>query len=361
MTRTGDMRMKWMDRKNDNRTPHRRGLWDRFCPGGLLLILIVGITAASATLAQEVAVLEQQYEEVRRDIATEQTRVDSLQNALEQLTARLEETKRKDRADRGEIRAMMANGLSITEQINRGEKRIAALKAQAAELRLQLAQQYSARIDSLRQLENSRHFIGDRAALRRELIANTEKYMQFSPAFRTLSFDPHTISRLDPAAAGDSLERAIITEYLQNAARDVDAHLENIRKNRRELQAVVRLQRKTREFLEEVESDRPGLLAGSEVVAAENPSGTTGLMEDGFSTRTASQALQSYQTLSLFIEQLDLQNFSGSQDSWKFAVDSARVFVSLEKYLEILKAAEQRLQEYQALISQKLESGDPQP
>ncbi len=325
--------------------------------GAVLLMCLF----ATAAFGQNLAKAEVNFAQLQQQIIAEIAALDSLQAALAVQTAKIDRAKHRETIDKGELRKLMADGLTLTEQINRRRQRLSKLKEKLARAKYNLSQAYSLRVDSLKRLESAGKYAGDPGQLRREIVFYTEKYLLFSPSFQALRFDPQKISRINPANSNDSLEQAIMRDYLQNAAADIDAHLGNIQKNRRELEDVVRLERKTREFLEDVDDESYGVLGGGELSAAatltlendrESFSDVAGLVPG--------RSLQQYEYISLFFDQLDLSDPVSSDAFRKISVDSARVFVSLDEYLELLKAAEKRLKEYQTLISRKLEAGKHQ-
>ncbi len=310
---------------------------------------------------QSVSGFEQDFVQLQRQITAEIAALDSLQAVLAVQTAKIDRAKHRETIDKGELRQLMSDGLTLTEQINRRQQRLSKLKENLARAKYNLSKAYSLRVDSLKKLESSGKYSGDSAQLHREIIFYTEKYLLFSPSFQALRFDPHKISRINPANSSDSLEQAIMIEYLKNAGADIDAHLTSIQNNRRELEGVVRLKRKTQAFLEDVDDEPFGVLGGGELSAAATRKldSETGNFSDVAGV-DAGRSLQQYESISLFFDQLDLNDPVSSDAFRKFSVDSARVFVSLDEYLELLKAAEKRLKEFQTLITQKLEAGKHQ-
>lgn len=230
--------------------------------------------------------------------------------------------------------------------------RVAALRESLAAQKYRLGERYAALIDSLQQQAQSAGTDEERRRLREAIIGYTEKYILFSPAFQALRFDPQKLRQIDPAQAGDSLERRIAIDYLENAREDIGIHLSDIRKSRRELERTVRLEEKTRDFLEEVDDGFIGLVTRTPA-AADDASRALTSNEIQTGGETGDPAFSDMPdplgSILLFINQLDLPQ-SGT---WRPAGEQ-RPQISLQAYLKLLREAEKRLLQFDQIISGKL-------
>jgi hypothetical protein len=319
-----------------------------------ILFILFFLLLLQLSFAQSAGELERQFTELQMQIETGQIRLDSLKALLEKQAARIEAEKSKTTVDRNKVTKLMAEGIPLTDEIAGSQEQLSLLQQEQAQTRYLLAQRYSAMLDSLKTLENSHS--GDADEIRKQIVYYTEKYLLFSPVFNALSFDPQKIRQINLSAAEDSLHRAISVNYLQNALTDINRHLTEIKKSREELEATIRLERKTREFLEEVRDENLMLLAQTA-----SPTATENLTFEGGTPPIANQdanieaAAAQVEAMALFFDQLDLRNSEERISAWKYAVESGQVYVSLEEYLVLLQEAEEQLRQYHSVIHKKLE------
>lgn len=309
----------------------------------------LGMTVILA--AQGTARLESEFLAARLQLQVEQTALDSLHALLEAQAARIDAEKKKAPGDEGRIRRLMARGLTLSREVDARRDRVAALRESLTAQKYRLGERYAALIDSLQQAAQSAGSAAERRRLRETIIVYTEKYILFSPAFQTLRFDPEKLREIDPAQANDTLERRIAIDYLENAREDIDIHLSDIRKSRRELERTVRLEEKTREFLEEVDDGFIGLVTRTPATAGDARALTSNEFQTGGETGdpVGADAPDPLGSILLFINQLDLPQ-SGT---WRPAGDQ-RPQISLQAYLKLLQEAEKRLLEFDKIISGKL-------
>jgi hypothetical protein len=319
-----------------------------------IVLIVLHFLVIQSVFAQSAAILERQFVELQSQIESEQNQLDSLNELLEQQASRIEAEKSKTTINKSKVTKLMAEGIPFTEQIAARQERLSQLRQKQKHTKYKLAQKYAAMLDSLKTLEKSRN--SDTEAVRKQIVFYTEKYLLFSPIFKTLSFDPQKIPHINLSATKDSLERALSVNYLQNALADVNAHLTEIKENRKELEATIRLERKTREFLEEVQDENLMLLAqtaGSGV--SEERTFGVGTNPNELPDADLKAAVAQVESMSLFFDQLDLQNSEELIDAWKYAVESGQAYVSLEEYLALLQEAEKQLRQYHSIIQHKLE------
>lgn len=316
----------------------------------ILLLLILWLSQIA--VAQGVSVLENRYSDLQQQIEIEKARLDSLNALLEKQVSLIDAEKKKDAIDKEKVRKLMSESIPLTAQIDAHQKQLNTLRKEQERFRYQLAQRYSAKLDSLQNLEKSGS--GKPEELQRQIVFYTEKYLAVSPVFRALSFDPEKIRQISLSASGDSLEQAIALDYLQKAQADVATHLADIEQNRKELEAALRLERKTREFLEEIDDENFALLTQTG-----NPGGTerfsVGNSPSNVVTNEGSLSLATrMESMALFFDQLNISNSDELIAAWQYAVQSGETYLTLEEYLTLLKAAEKQLRQFHSIIENKL-------
>lgn len=307
-----------------------------------------------AAAAQNAAALEEEFFALQREIETVQAWLDSLNALLEREAAQIDAEKRRENPDREKLRKQMAAGLALSKQIQEQQKRLQTLQKNRLQIQYRLAQRYAAILDSLQALQPSR---GEpKAEIEQQIVFYTGKYLLYSPVFRALSFDPQKIREINPAESSDSLERALSLNYLRNALANVESHLQEIEENRKEVENTLRLERKTRQFLEEVEADNRGVLA-----RAGNPS-TAEMLAPNSQTGLAPQAgvdvtrAAQVESITLFFNQLGIRDAEGIFLSRFSAAPSGQRPLSLEEYLALLQAAEKQLKQIRSTAQQKMKA-----
>lgn len=315
----------------------------------LLLVLF------RAMAAQNAAALEEEFFALQRQIETAQASLDSLNALLEQQAAQIDAEKRRDSPDREKLRKQMAAGLALSKRIEEQQKRLQTLQKNRAQTQYRLAQRYAARLDSLQALQGGAATANPE--LERQIVRCTEKYLLYSPVFRALSFDPQKIREINPAESSDSLERALSLNYLRNALADVENHLQEIEENRKEVENTLRLERKTRQFLEEVDADNLGLLARAGNPAGAERSAVTG--PNSFDPQASGElalAAARAESITLFFGQLGILDLEGISLNRFSAAPSGQTPLSLEEYLALLQAAEKQLKQIRSTAQQKMKA-----
>lgn len=305
--------------------------------------------------AQSVAALEEEFFTLQRQIETVQGGLDSLNASLEQQAGQIDAEKRRESPDREKLRRQMAAGLALSKQIEERQKRLQTLQKNRTQTQYRLAQRYAAMLDSLQALQAGAATANPE--LDQQIVRCTEQYLLYSPVFRALSFDPQKIREINPTESSDSLERALSLNYLRNALAELESHLQEIGKNREEVENTLRLERKTRQFLEEVDADNLGLLAragnpaGAERLAANSPAGF-----DPQASGEIALAAARVESIALFFGQLGIRDLEGVSWNRLTAAPSGPAPLSLEEYLALLQAAEKQLKQIRNTAQQKLKA-----
>lgn len=308
-----------------------------------------------AAAAQNAAALEEKFFALQREIETVQARLDSLNALLEREAAQIDAEKRRENPDREKLRKQMAAGLALSKQIQEQQKRLQTLQKNRLQIQYRLAQRYAAILDSLQALQPSR---GEpKAEIEQQIVFYTGKYLLYSPVFRALSFDPRKIREINPAESRDSLERALSLNYLRNALANVESHLQEIEENRKEVENTLRLERKTRQFLEEVEADNRGLLTrAGNPAGAERSAVTAPNSFDPQASGELALAAARAESITLFFGQLGILDLEGISLKRLSAAPSGRTPLSLEEYLALLQAAEKQLKQIRSTAQQKMKA-----
>jgi hypothetical protein len=295
--------------------------------------------------AQNAEELEQRYREMRRIIQIEQNTLDSLNRIMETTADLIENEKRSSAPDQKKIVQWMAHGVTLSARIKEFQKKIAELQGFSETLRQRLEANYTRSIDSLRRLEKNKSGKADRNVIQDQIIRLTEKRILVSPVVKALAFDPQEVRRIDPAEAKDPLEKTMMTDYLNKALAEIDAHLQSIADSREEYESVASLRKQAMEFVSEsYEQGRIGTISRTQTVKSEVTSGLGGPLSGDFTTVQARSVVGLMQQLNSGIR----------LSSAPFANINPKQGITESEYIELLKQAEEQLKSYRELVQKKL-------
>lgn len=289
--------------------------------------------------AQDLEKAERFGLELERVVDQERYSLDSLSVLLESNARRIEAEKRKTNPDRSLLMQWMSDGVVLAQKIRDQQNRVDRIEQEWVILQKQLHQAYTARIDSLSRMTTqlaSKEKINE---IEKQIWEFSQKRILCSPAVRRLSFDTRVINSISLSGQTDSLERAILLDYLEKAQTEVAARLGEVRQKRREYASVLRLQEKLENFVEEISEQ--GYLPISRRPGGTLPPGFVYVDERYWSNQMRS--------LSNLLQQLNIRGnlvgrvvFSGGA-------------ASVEEYLELLAETEKQLADYQKFIRNKLQ------
>ena len=179
----------------------------------LLNILILISVFSAPVRAQNLQGLERSYYLILASIKQEQSKLDSLNLQLTNFAEAIDEEKKNKNSDQGKVKNLMAQALSVSDEIQIKNKSIQELKNQLETHQKNLDNLYTTKIDSMQTLLQSDKFTGDEQALTTELRDFTEKRMMISPVVQSFTFDPQKINSIQSTKSDDPLEQAMLRDY----------------------------------------------------------------------------------------------------------------------------------------------------
>ena len=310
------------------------------------LMLVFLFSAVSYLHGQSSDVLENQYRSVNQLIRKERAALDSLNRLVENTAKDIEQEKKAPDPDEKKIVKWMAHAVTISNHIKELQKAIGALEISSDEMRDRLEKLYTHIIDSLKRMENSKSYSGDRESLQNQVLIWTEKRVFISPIVSTLSFDPAKVRAIDPGSAADPLERSIAEDYLKKALDEIDAHLTRISSTRQEYEELAALRRRTGEFVSEAyEQGRLNTVTRSQTVARTT---ATDLLGNPIGVEYTTIQIRSVAGL---IQQL---NAGASLSQSNPSLASSKANMTQAEYIRLLEQAEKQLRSYRELVQKKL-------
>lgn len=313
-----------------------------------VFVLVLGISqlAQSETIAE----LESELAALTAEQATVQVRADSLKQRLDELTRQIEQEKAQPSPDRGNLESLLAQALTVSDHLDATHQQQRHVDAQVQQIKTELDQRYTAKIDSLRAVQQDA--VGDKSRRISVQIAQlTEQRLRVSPRIAALSFDPQKIAEIDLTASDDTLQNAIFMEYLSRARQQIHDYQAQLSETRQELSDMALLQEKTDEFMADVDDDRSFGFFTIEI-----PPDDPNYHEEGVDIgSTGTFSLDLYWSQLQTVQQLSQQLRPPDQAEWIAPADSSTVELSLEEYLTLFDQLQRRLAEIDTVIVRKLE------
>ncbi len=273
--------------------------------------------------------------------------IDSLENLIKQNRPITDSLRAVD-PNSGKLKRQVAGVFRQSQKKIILQKQLKELQNELAALHTKMYRRITERMDSLKINLRRVKSAADRQQINRELYKLSIRLMEASPELRKLSYSPLKIKAIDLAAARDSLEQAIMNNYLQGALSEVNQRLQVLAKKKEEIEETAALQSKTEDFLDDI--------AEGPVIAPEalTHSATEAMGEDYAGMDAGRYGTARQQVFNYWLTQLQQQVLSASPagTGQEAAADS------LAGYRQILKKidfTERALESLKHMIRQKLE------
>ncbi len=294
--------------------------------------------------------LEHRLDSLTTQLLHAQSRLDSLDSQLEKASRRLEQEKSASPRDNNRLRTLMANGLSLSREAKKQHDAVASLREETGKLKSLLDREYSSAIDSLTDQKKKDSGEKEKKVLDQKILALMEKRLMVMPPMQTLTFDPHRLQTIRPDTVTDSLEENIYRDYLTNALASIDKNLRHIKARKTEFTELETLQKKTGEFLADIDEERDFGLSSHTYTA----SGQTESKPPPFGGPRVEETDQ-IQSIVILLKQLDPDFGESNAGAWHSPIDTTQIVYSRQDYIRLLDRAENILNSYQHLIQKKLQ------
>lgn len=322
------------------------------------IFLLVGLS--SLLIAQGPASVESELISLQEELINTTVQLDSLKGRLEGQLQVVDLEKSKENVNKDKVAKLMSEALETSNQIEKIELEIIKLQSAIEQEKSRLDEYYAKQIDSLQTLVESKNFDGDEPKIRMQIRHLTEKRLLLSPTIKMLSFDPEEVKQIQLDKTEDSLELELYTDYLKNALEDVDAHLAMVQKNRNELEEIILLEEKKSEFLGDVIEDQySGIFLAAEGQSQSISNEAFGETRESPQTdyAKASQSsllLTQFQAYLNILQRLNINEKITIESYLTASYGSGKPHFTAEEYLNLLKEVEKQLQQYQEIITYKL-------
>lgn len=302
-------------------------------------LLLLSAPVAGNLLGQDLDKAERLGSELERVVVEERRSLDSLSRMLESNARRIEDEKKKKAPNLNQLSQWMSDGVWLAGRVKHQKSRVERMEQDWLTLQKRLHEYYTDRIDSLTRINRANLSKDQAKDVERQIWEYTQKRILYSPAVRTLSFDPRLINSMTLSHLDDSLERAIQLDYLAKAHAEVTVRLDEVRQKRREYASMLRLQQKLETFVEEI--GEQSYLPLSRRTGTPVPPGFVPIDERYWNNQMHS--------LVNLLQQLYVRGSSTGPRT--IALNGT---ATVEEYVSLLEETEKQLADYQRFIKNKM-------
>ncbi len=297
------------------------------------------LAAPTELWSQNLAEEEASIAELRRLLDDEVTVHDSLKRMLDATAREIEREKNQSSPNEDRLRSMMSQALQLSGRIKHQQQRIRQHERQVEAATAKLDRMYEDLLDSLIRVKAVGQSIPN-DAVDVHIWVVKEKRLYLLPGIKRLSYEPQKVHALAPASITDSMEKAIVVDYLRRALKEVEDRVEAVRTSRAEYEELVRFRRRLSRFMDDVREE----LFFSPLYALSSTGGVEG-------PGLTAMRLQGRSIVDL-LYQISARN--PLLDRVAVAPDKETAVLTIEEYLELLKEAERQLTNYATVIREKL-------
>jgi len=331
--------------------PHRGGY-----AKGELVLFILFCCLTFALNSQSITQLELKFQNLNQLLDKEQAIYDSLNTFHNNMISVIDKEKQKDESEKENIINLLASTVVISNQVKEQQIKIDKIEDELEAIKKTLSKKYATVIDSLKTLENSSEYSGDKEFLKFQILNSIEKRLLVAPKIYSLSFDPKKLIQYKTSAKMDTLEQKIYREYLSNALVEVDIQSQQLALLKDEIEEVVHLQNETYDFIEDIDSEmlfNPALQTSKTSTRNDNVylGGNPNRIDDEISN-IFSQANSYLHIFNLLKTSTNID----AQSSWLTPTDTIPANLTFKQYLDLLEDIDKMLQDYRTVLEHKLES-----
>jgi hypothetical protein len=327
----------------------------RFPALRFLLIVLFFICTQFSLFPQSIPLLENSYYKLEGWLSSEQAKLDSLKNILNQRAKKINEAKSKADFSKDDVTGLMAGSISVSNDIDELQKKIVILQAKLENIKNMLSEKYSAKIDSLQALLKTNNLSNEKiSGVKDEIYLYTGKKILVMPKIGLLSFYPNKIIEINLNKIDDPAQKNVYKEYLQKALGEVDNRLSNVNQSISGVDKIISLQKKTARFLEETEFGISLPQQPSTEPAVSNNFQSPHAFFVGTNSTANSAFTSQAEDYSLLLNQLHQSIYP--QISWTVQPDSSRQNLTYQQYHTLLEELKKSLLEYKFIITHKIEN-----
>ena len=213
-------------------------------------IMLIPLVFFSYLGAQDIGILQKNYEQLLGRLHRQQIVADSVQARLKQISATIERIKKSPEAERSQLPEILARALEIGTDADARQKNIHLLQKKVLKIRARLYHSYTRRINVLRD-----SLVNTTARGNPALETALRERSRYAPLPRFFSFDPRVIDTIPGDSGASALDTRIKKDFLQRALTEVDSNLSIVKKRRRDVHDRQLLRREMAAFSNQMEEE----------------------------------------------------------------------------------------------------------
>lgn len=306
---------------------------------------------------QDLQSLEQKYASLSEKLQKEDSILSMLKSSLDERARQIDYEKKKADADNNRITQLMANSINLSSQVEAQQKKVHNIFTELETVKRSLNRSYEENLEKLQARRKSSKNSQEINSLDSEIMLLMGKKLIVIPYLPRLSTDPGRIKSLDVKSL-EGADKNIYAGYLKTALSETEAQLREVNGIYEETEQVVKLQKKTRKFLQEAETER-GMHPAGRVSFQTNSRGTSNNDIPAYTDKAGQvsadkNTVDMIQSHALLYSQLNPERSSEILQNLKTILDTSGKKFSLNGYFNMLKDLKKSLEEYRSMLISKI-------
>ncbi|MBI2419518.1 MAG: hypothetical protein HYV28_16780 [Ignavibacteriales bacterium] len=307
----------------------------------------------STTLAQYKLPSEEPYDNLLAQMAAKQKSLDSLSSIYSGRIEALEVLKRSSNRDEPRVLQFTASVLSLSNEINSLRGEVKKVQEKLLPVKEKLKEEYGEIISALQSERKQNKSPSRTGQIDEQLLYYLTRKLSLASPELKFSFDPAKLAASDLSKISNPAQKQLYVERFRSAYNEVESLLTSISETAGELQRIIKLQKKSKHFMEEKEfissmNFRKGSTPALNDKYANSSTGTFGDV-----TPRLSNNMDVYQGMLTQLSFLPEVN-TFIRDSKNSRTKEKNT--GLQNYLNTLKELQSGLQEFQQLVGEKLDT-----
>lgn len=320
--------------------------------------LIISLLILCSNLnGQDLESLERKYNLLSNMLMKEDSLLSVLKNSLGERASQIDYEKKKKDPDKNIITLLMSNSMNLSSQAEAQKKKVQNTFNELESVKRSLSITYGENLEKLQSRKKLSRNSLEISSIDSEILLLMGKRLAVMPYMPELSSDPGRIKSLDLSAL-NSKEKNIYSDYLWTALAETEAQLNQINIIYKETEQVIKLQKKTRKFLQEAELER-GIHPAGRINNSAGLSSVVdrGNLKDG-TVAAEKNTVDMIQSQALLYSQLNPEHSHEIMQSLKTILGTSGKRISLSGYFNMLKDLKQSLEEYRTMLLSKTGSSE---
>ncbi|MBI5727002.1 MAG: hypothetical protein HY965_04075 [Ignavibacteriales bacterium] len=316
------------------------------------VILFILIAFINTMQAQHKLPMENSYDNLLTQLNAKQKSLDSLSSIYSGRIETLEALKRSSKTDDPRVLQFTASALSLSDEISNLRAEVKKIQEKLVPVREKLKEEYSEIIASLQSKRQQSKSTAQTGQIDEQLLYFLTRKLSLASPELKFSFDPAKLAASDLSKINNPEQKQLYVERFRSAFNEVERLLASISETAGELQRIVKLQKKSKHFMEEKEftSSMNYQKGGTSALNDKYANSSTGTSSE--ITPRISSSMDVYQGMLTQLSFLpEVNTFMRDNRNSRAKEKNTGV----QNYLNTLRELQSGLQEFKQLIGEKLD------